>query len=130
MQTIVVVSTSRTYVDVMSELLADEGYSVLACFSAECAADVISREQPALVLLDLWLEHPHAGEMVLALLHHDHTTRHIPTIICAESKRSVEHMRALCDEHQCAFLMKPFDMDDLLTLIVKMCSSGRLIKKA
>ncbi len=130
MQTIVVVSTSRTYVDLMTEVLVDEGYATRACLGADCAADVIRREQPALVLLDLWLEHPQAGEMVLALLHHDHATRHIPVILCADSERSLAHMQSLCDENRCAFLIKPFDMAHLLTLITKMCGSGQLRKGA
>jgi DNA-binding NtrC family response regulator len=39
--------------------------------------------QPELVILDLWLEHPDAGSMVLGLLMIDSATQHVPVIICS-----------------------------------------------
>lgn len=128
MQTIVVASASRPYVDFVTELLGDEGFCALGCFDGRTALDTIQRVQPAIVLMDLWLEHPRAGEMVLAFMHHDRSTRHIPVIICADHQRSVEHMRPLLDDNRCSILIKPFNVDDLLSRVADMVNTARGIQ--
>lgn len=123
-RSITIVSTHEAYITVMTDLLAYEGYQVIACRTSEGAGELISHTQPALVMLDLWLEHPHAGELVLARLHHDPTTHDIPVIICLEDQRYVEPIEALLRETRCAMVFKPFDIDVLLAMIAEMLQSA------
>lgn len=117
---IAIVSTHESYITVMTELLAYEGYQVVACRTSAGACELLQQTQPALVLLDLWLEHPQAGELVLARLHHDPATQDTPVIICVEDQRYVEPIEALLRDKRCAILFKPFDIDVLLAMIAEL----------
>lgn len=119
-RSIAIVSSHEDYITVMTELLAYEGYQVVACRTSEEACERIQQTQPALLLLDLWLEHPQAGELVLARLHHDPATQNTPVIICLEDPRYVESIEDVLREKRCAILFKPFDIDVLLAMIAEM----------
>lgn len=119
---IAIVSGDRTYVEVLTDVLTDAGYQTTCCFDSQDAQELIYQQQPTLVILDLWLEHRDAGEMVLGLLQLDHATRHIPIIVCPEHTRCVERMLPLLEHAPCAVLVKPFAIEALLTNVQALMS--------
>jgi len=70
--------------------------------------------QPDLVILDLWLEHPGAGGMVLGLLAVDPTTRHLPVIVCTAFRQLLPAQVAHFQAEGYVLLEKPFDLAVLL----------------
>src|SRR5258706_6461910 len=62
---IAVINDDRAIVDMLTDFLQDAGYETIECFAGEGAYDLIRREHPALVIIDLQMEHPEAGLHVL-----------------------------------------------------------------
>ena len=122
--TIALVITDKVYAEMLVEVLDTEGYAAVCCLSGASAPDLIRREQPALIVLDLWLEHPKAGEMVLALLHLDPVTRHIPVLVCPEDSRSLQDLAARTKNVPYAILQKPFDLYEFVETVRRLTSEN------
>ena len=67
----------------LADLLVMSGYRTLQISRAEAAFPAIRVAQPQLVVLDLWLEHRHAGSMVVGMLRIDPATAHTPIVLCS-----------------------------------------------
>lgn len=82
---------------------------------------MIKERQPTILILDIRMESPEAGFAVLDLLRLDPTTTHIPVIICTAAiqliRENEQHLRA----KNCEILIKPFDLDDLLDIVKRVC---------
>ncbi len=121
---IAVISTDQVFLDLMHELLTFEGYQTVLCNSGIHAHDVLCRERPALVLLDLWLEHRNAGEMVLGMMRITPCIRETPVILFTTNCRAAEEKRELFQRMQCETVVQPFDVDDLLSSIALLGGQG------
>ena len=113
---IVVVDDTPELLDLIEALLTDEGYAVTLCQEGARARDVVAREQPDLVMLDLRMDGVAEWEVLDALKANDATAA-IPVIVCSgavdELQAAEPRLRAL----GCDILVKPFDIDDLLGLV-------------
>ena len=68
---IVVTSDNFDYLDLIKERLIDAGYPQVRCGLQQSAVfDLVLREQPDLVLLDISIGHPGGGWRTLDLLRH------------------------------------------------------------
>jgi CheY-like chemotaxis protein len=111
---IVVVDDDPALQQVVQDLLEDEGYEILLWSRGAGAHELIREAQPALVILDLWLEHPSAGGMVLALLELDEATKHIPVIVCSGYMQLFRDQQSLLRGKGYVLLEKPFAVEALL----------------
>jgi DNA-binding response OmpR family regulator len=103
--------------DLLGEVLPAEGYKTIRWERGDGAYEVIRAAQPDLVILDLWLEHPSAGSMVLGLLIVDPVTRHIPVIVCSAHQQLLRAQETQLRAQGYVILEKPFPMVDLLAHI-------------
>lgn len=114
---IVVVDDQQTMRELLTDVLEEEGYRIVTCSSRAQAVECIQREQPDLVILDLWLETPNDGWDVCADLAHNPATAQIPIILCtatdAERRQPPEALQAA----SLAFLDKPFELTELLDAV-------------
>jgi CheY-like chemotaxis protein len=114
---IVVADDDSLIVELIGELLTEEGYNTLCCFSGKEAYRIIIKEQPDLVILDMQMERPDAGLMVLDLVRLTPTTEQIPVILCSADgqflRQKAHHLKA----RQCEVLEKPFKLGELLEMI-------------
>jgi DNA-binding response OmpR family regulator len=115
--TIALVGTNEAYLDVVRDYLAEEGYRIVVGTEVQSAYELICREQPVLVLLDSWLEHPQAGEMLLAMLHLGPATKHIPVIMCTTDVRFFRERAATLRSQRCEVLLLPVALDELQAVI-------------
>ncbi len=115
---VVVIDSASAFLELMHEILTDQGYRAILWHTGQGAFDLILKEQPNLVILDLWLEHPNAGEMVLGLMQMDPATKHIPVLICSTREHLVERKAAFLDG-QYDIIIKPFDLDELQAKIAE-----------
>ena len=114
---IVVVEDDAAFQDLLDTVLTAEGYTVLR-WTQGAGADAFIRDiQPDLVILDLWLEHPQAGSMVLGLLMVDPATRSIPVLICSAYRQLLGDQEAHLRAHGYVILDKPYSIMALLTEI-------------
>ena len=111
---IVVVDDDPALQQVVHDLLEDEGYETLPWAQGAGAYELIREAQPGLVILDLWLEHPSAGGMVLALLELDEATSRIPVIVCSGYMQLFRDQQSLLRGKGYVLLEKPFAVEALL----------------
>jgi CheY-like chemotaxis protein len=78
--------------------------------------------QPDLVVLDIRMEHPESGWVVLDLVRLDPKTTHIPVIVCTADAQFVRERSEHLREKRAEVLHKPFDLDDLLEMVRRVLS--------
>ena len=62
-QRIVVVDDDLDTLELMDDLLPQEGFQPILCSEAEDACGIVRRTQPDLVILDLQMGGPHSGNL-------------------------------------------------------------------
>ena len=103
--------------EMMGRLLTDAGYRTALWPVGKDAHLMIRRQQPGLVILDLWLEDRDAGGMVLGLMKLDPATRHIPVLVCSANTHMLHARRARLKDQGYSVLEKPFLPEALLAEI-------------
>jgi CheY-like chemotaxis protein len=98
----------------LQDTLTHHGYTTTSAYRSEGVHELIRQVQPDLVILDLWLEHQHAGSMVLGMLAIDPATQHIPVIVCTAFRQLLPAQLDHLDAQGYVLLEKPFTRDDLL----------------
>ncbi|MFL5801590.1 MAG: response regulator [Roseiflexaceae bacterium] len=114
---IAVVNDEPTILDMLCELLVEEGYQVFTAGSGAEAHRLIQQALPELVILDMQMEQRDSGLLLLELLRLDPTTEPIPVIMCSADgaflRENAAHLRA----HGCTTLEKPYNLQDLLAQV-------------
>jgi DNA-binding response OmpR family regulator len=111
---IVVIDDDRVFFALLDSVLTEAGYHPIVWDQARDAHELIRTVQPDLVILDLWLEHPGAGGMVLELLAADPTTRHLPVIVCTAFRQLLPAQVAHFQAEGYVLLEKPSALEVLL----------------
>ena len=121
---VVVVNSDEPFLELMAQLLQDEGYQPLILHENNAAYEVIKNRKPQLVFLELLLTDPERGWMVLNKLRLNPETAHIPVIIASTAtdliQRNEENLRA----KRCDILLKPFELEELLVMVGKYAPLG------
>ncbi len=114
---IVAVEDDAEIQELLDTMLTAEGYTVVR-WTQGAGADAFIRDiQPDLVILDLWLEHPQAGSMVLGLLMVDPATRYIPVLICSAYRQLLGDQEAQLRTHGYLILDKPYQIEELVAQV-------------
>lgn len=116
-KTIAVVNDNSMFLGLMQELLTGEGYATELYTEGSTAYAALKEAQPALIILDIRMEHPEAGWTVLDLLRLDRATMHIPVIVCSADSRALREKADHLREQHADVLEKPFLLDALLDKI-------------
>lgn len=116
-----VVDDDRDLRDSVVEILEDQGYTVIACHTAEKALQILSDTIPRLVLIDNMM--PGMGGMALIpLLKKDCPgTKIIMITAFSTVDNAVAAMKSGADD----YLPKPFRRDDLLMAVRRMLESAK-----
>jgi CheY-like chemotaxis protein len=114
---IAVVNDDTQFLRLMEMVLFNAGYDTLIFFEGTTAFDDIRSHLPDLVVLDIRMESPESGWLILDLMRLDETTANIPVVVC-----SADHDQLLSKEEYLAtkrasVLLKPFDIDDLVSKV-------------
>ena len=123
MAVIAVVNDDTAFIDLMSDLLSDEGYETIPHKVGDTAYTMIREAQPDLVVLDIQLEHRDSGWVTLDLVRLDPRTAHIPVIICSADARFLKEKEAHFQAKGCWSIEKPFNLDELLALVEQALAS-------
>lgn len=116
-QHVYVVNGSPGFLDVVRELLQDEHYNVTTTNFVPNSFETIEVAQPALLIVDLVFGEQ-AGWNLLGRLRQAASTRDIPVLLVSTTQGLLDEAR----EQQAMYggdryLVKPFDLDELLRLI-------------
>lgn len=110
---ILVVDDDPDIVLVLTSILEDAGYRVLAADATNYQAPLLDREPPDLILLDMLLS-GHDGRDIARMLKGQQTTNHIPIIMLSAHPTAQREASAAGAD---GFMAKPFEMDDLLATV-------------
>lgn len=114
---ILVVNDDTAFLQLMEQLLEDEGYEAEVLKSSTHALDRIKKRQPALVVLDVRINNEEAGLLLLDLITLDPETRSIPVVIASANLQALAGREVELAEKGIYVIAKPFDIDDLAALI-------------
>lgn len=121
MKLVLVVEDEYGNAEVMRLLLETAGYRVANASNGTVAVELLKGEAPALILSDFMMPAMNGGELG-QLVRSDPALAQIPFIFM--SGTSEEVVRQSFSDYD-AFLVKPFDVDALLTLVAQLLESGR-----
>ena len=113
---IAVVEDDPHTLEMLDEVLRHAGYQTFLWTRGKDAYLKIRERRPDLVILDMRLEHPQAGEMVLGRMEVDPATRQIPVVICTADLYLRQRSRDF-ETRGYRLLEKPFAITALLALI-------------
>jgi len=103
---VLVVDDERYIVDLLTDLLQDEGYHVLRASDGQAALEILSQQLPDLVVADVMMPRID-GMRLLAMIREQN--RNLPVILMSAAVTP--------QSDDVTFLRKPFDIDVLLALI-------------
>jgi len=112
-QTVLVVDDEERIRSSLRGILSDEGFRVLDTGDAPAAMEIIAREHPALVLLDIWMPEMDGIE----LLRRIKTTRPEVEVIMLSGHGNIQSAVAATRLGAADFIEKPFSLDGLLASI-------------
>src|SRR5688500_12677596 len=99
------------------DLLEMYGYEADCVHSTDVAQEVIHRELPDFLILDLHVERPYAGWLLLQQLRTDPTTAVIPVVLATSDRDFVHSHRNEVHALGGDVLEKPFPLDTLVELV-------------
>lgn len=111
---IAVVNDDTQFLRLMEMILADAGYDTLIFYEGSTAFEQIKEHMPALVVLDIRLEHQEGGWTILDLIRLDPATAHIPVMVCSADHDQLDSKEEYLASKLATVLKKPFDIEDLL----------------
>jgi DNA-binding response OmpR family regulator len=114
---IAVVNDDTAFLHLMHDLLAEEGYDPIICKEGDGAYQLIRERKPRLIILDIRMEHPDTGWVVLECVRLDPETAAIPVIICSADTQRIREKTAYRRERNCDVLEKPFLLTELLAKV-------------
>lgn len=128
---IAIVDDSPELVDVLREVLTDEGYQVVA-FSGEeeDLLDAMVAARPDLIILDLLLPGPSAqlsGWDLLVLFRHHAALRRVPVLVCSGDVVALRQREAeLARDPRLAAVEKPFTLTQLEEAVEHLIGADRV----
>ena len=114
---VAVVDDDAAILDLMQDILHEQGYRVLRYQSAADGVAMLAHERPDLLVLDLRMEDSYSGLVVLKAMRENLATAAVPCILCSADitflRERAEDLRVL----DCEPLEKPFAVEDFITMI-------------
>ncbi len=117
---VLVVDDDPDILQTLGLCLSSEGYRVLMAANGKEALDILDREHPSVILLDLMMPVMDGWQFVAELEHRG--WRDVPLLILSADRSVQGHAKQLRAN---AHLAKPFDLDELLGK-VKQLTGGAL----
>src|SRR5215208_4564092 len=126
---ILVVNDTQEILDLMQELLEDEGYRVTTSL-ALLDIHKVKALAPDIIVQDLLFEGTQEeGWTFLTLARLDPGLARIPLVLCTAATRTVNdpEMAEQLDRQGIRVVLKPFDIEDLLTALTEVLTAQALI---
>ncbi len=112
MRKILIVDDETDYLNIAAQILKNAGFFVMTAENGEDGLDIIAKESPDLLILDIGLPDI-SGIDIKKQLNKNLTASKIPVIfftVCSD----MECLRDALNQNNCKYLIKPFNPDDLL----------------
>ncbi|MBW3634595.1 MAG: response regulator [Chloroflexi bacterium] len=129
---ILVINDTQEILDLMQELLEEEGYRVTTSL-ALLDIDKVKALAPDIIVQDLLFEGTQEiGWKLLTLVRLDPQLARIPLVLCTAATRTVNdpEMAEQLDRQGIRVVLKPFDIEQLLTTLAEVHTAQVLIDQA
>lgn len=120
---IAVVDNDDAFLDLMDDVLTEDGYRVVVERASERVIAMLAHEQPSLLILDLRMGEHGSGMALLRLLRGAEETASLPILIGSADQRFLgTHASEI---HTCGaeILYKPFDLSELYARVAQLVAS-------
>jgi CheY-like chemotaxis protein len=117
MRRIAVVDNDRVYLEIIRDLLEDEGFTVLTHEDLRTGCTFLRQVHPDLVIVDILQQRKPLGLTLLADLLQDVELRALPVIVVSADEFILNEHGAQFHADGFAILGKPFDFQELLAVI-------------
>ena len=114
MKTVLVIDDEPVIRDLVADVLRDEGYTVITANDGHEGLDRLTRERPDLVLMDVMMPGLDGREAYLAMRSRPDLPQ-VPVVMMSAAVRPEG-----LDASIAGYLPKPFDLDDLLALVIRL----------
>jgi len=113
-----VINDTQEILDLFREILQGEGgYEVTLCGMKPHMLDDIKLVKPDLLISDHVFGEEKLGWQLVQRLKMDRETAKIPIIVCSAAVKDLKEMEGYLTEKNIGILLKPFDVDELLSLV-------------
>jgi CheY-like chemotaxis protein len=120
---VLVAEDDRAILEVVQIILENEGYVTLTTDNEHSMQQIMNEHKPDMILLDIWLAGEDGGK-IAKNIKSKKETRPIPVVmISANNETEKISKEAGADD----FLLKPFDIEDLLKIVEKYTSKNTAI---
>lgn len=114
-QHILVVDDDQGILDALQAMLEEVGYHVITANTPQSIHKIIKTHKPGLILLDIWMPGVD-GQAITKDIKNKEATKHIPIILFS----ALNELDQLAKQAGAdGFLRKPFNIDELLSLVKK-----------
>jgi CheY-like chemotaxis protein len=117
MRRIAVVDNDRIYLEIIRDLLEDEGYTVLTHDDLRTGCSFVRQVRPDLVIVDILQQRKPLGLTLLADLLQDPLTRDVPVIVVSADEFILKDYATQFHADGFQILGMPFQVQDLLAVI-------------
>lgn len=124
-RTILIVDDSRSILNMVEGVLTRNGFQTESALNGKGALDVLAMVQPDLILSDINMPEMDGFELCKAVKR-DPRLASIPFVVMSTNADSV-HMNRMIQYGAAAYLVKPFNLDQLVVLIEKILSDHFLL---
>jgi CheY-like chemotaxis protein len=114
---VAVIDDDQSCLELVRELLEDEGFEVATRGDLRGAVEFIKASQPDVVILDLIQERKPVGLGVLAAVAQDEHLRGLPLIVLSADALRLRHLGRGLQDEGVAVLNKPFELQALIDLV-------------
>ena len=120
-RTVLVVDDEDVIRETVKEILADEGYRVVASPEGSEVMELVAREEPDVILLDVWMPEMD-GIVLLRQIRREHPDARV---IMISGHGSIHTAVAATQLGAFDFIEKPLSLDGLLAAIERACGDAR-----
>ena len=114
---IAVVNDDTAFLDLMVELLTEEGYETHPFKETTTAYQGVRDLCPDVIILDVRMENDAAGWQLLDFIKLEPALSTTPIVVCSADIQALRDRSTHLQSKGCAILAKPFDLNDLLALL-------------
>lgn len=114
---ILAINNDQSVLALFRDLLEDEGYRVTTQTYVDRDLAGIKAQRPDLIVLDYMWATEDASWSLLQMLRMDPGTAGIPIVLCTAAVREVEAIQGHLENMGVRVVLKPFNIDQLVTVI-------------
>jgi DNA-binding response OmpR family regulator len=112
---VLIAEDDKAILEVVKIILENEGYEVFTADQGQAIYQIIDSYSPHIILLDIWLFGEDGGEIAKTIKTKS-SSQKIPLILMSANNETEKITKSVGAE---GFLLKPFDIDELLTIVRK-----------